>query len=454
MLAIGISFLLMSVHSVNEPFFKPNEVQEIQKYWAKPDRYTIGVPDDAAKVGLWQARQTAEGSVWLLNYYKARGNAGKILPTADPAAINPAQAAWDKWIEAKYDFDQFQSDWEAHEKNKVTATMRLQPVDPGVVPPDLVALAGEPPRFVSCVQPKQFTITFEDITLKYQDFVKIRRKYAYFRFTDGVNSEGVTISTMSADELTGLFKQAGLGDAERKIMQSVSLLEGGFDSINTYDTGYVSVGFIQFASLGEGGGSLGEMMLRYKTSDPVHFQQDLRRFGLDVTPENLMVALDPASGKECIGPAANDLIIRDKRLIAAFQRAGLKSSSFKAAQIRAARDMFYPASMPITATLGAVVLHGKVSDVFKTEAGLATLMDRRVNTGKMAGLDDAISNLMQEYGFTTLAEVSQLEYQLTRMMKYRVDFLAQANDLSKPRDVTPNISRSGKRGSTGGGTGG
>ena len=108
-------------------------------------------------------------------------------------------------------------------------------------------------------------------------------------------------------------------------MRAVSILEGGFDSVNTYDTGYVSVGFIQFASLKEGGGSLGAVLKNFKAADPLAFASDFHRFGVDVDETGHLVVVDPTSGAVATGAEANARIIEDKRLIAVFGRAGARA---------------------------------------------------------------------------------------------------------------------------------
>jgi hypothetical protein len=226
-------------------------------------------------------------------------------------------------------------------------------------------------------------------------------------------------------------------------MKAVSMLEGGFDSINTYDTGYVSVGFIQFACLADGTGSLGEMMRHYKSTNPKGFQSDFRNYGIDVDG-NCLVAFDIDNGVERCGPEAALQIIHDKRLIAVFQRAGLKSKAFRVAQLQAAKNQFYPGGDRITVNLGGTDYSVKVCDVFRTEAGLATLMDRKVNTGKMAGLKETIERFANQYGILQPSELSDIEYPVTRAMTYRQDYLL-ATSLSKPRDNAVGLSRRGTR---------
>jgi hypothetical protein len=78
-------------------------------------------------------------------------------------------------------------------------------------------------------------------------------------------------------------------------------------------------------------------------------------------------------------------VIEDKRLTAVFQRAGRKSEAFRVAQIKTARASYWPAGDPVQITLpNGKTISGVVSDFIKSEAGLATLLDRKVNTGTSA----------------------------------------------------------------------
>lgn len=287
------------------------------------------------------------------------------------------------------------------------------------------------------------TVTFDDgLALSYIDNVKLRAKYAYYRFAEGVNSGGQSVKTLPDFQLASYFKDAGISGKEQRVMKAVSLLEGGFDSVNTYDTGYVSVGFIQFACLADGTGSLGKMMAWYKESNPGGFARDFERYGVGVDGTRL-VALDLESGEEKFGADAALQIIRDKRLIAVFQRAGRKSKEFCVAQLQAARKQFYPGDDMIAVTLGSAACSVRLADVFRSEAGLATLMDRKVNTGKLGGIKECIESCAAQYGITKASELCDLEYVLIQQMAYRVDYTTTA--LAKPRDNTVELSRRGSR---------
>jgi hypothetical protein len=64
--------------------------------------------------------------------------------------------------------------------------------------------------------------------------------------------------------------------------------------------------------------------------------------------------------------------------------------------------------------------------VVKSEAGLATLFDRKVNRGTVAPLADVVARTMADHSLTSLADASQYEKEIVAKCKYRGDFLADA----------------------------
>lgn len=256
------------------------------------------------------------------------------------------------------------------------------------------------------------------------------------------------MKAVAADRLQHLFRLAGVSDSEARVMRSVSMLEGGFDSINTYDTGFVSVGFIQFACLREGSGSLGAMLASYKANDGDQYQKDFRDFGIDVTSTGALAVIDPTTGSEIYGAEAAQRIIEDKRLIAVFQRAGQKSDPYVAAQIRAAKQMFYPADDAVTVTVDGETLAGKVSDVIKSEAGMATLMDRKVNTGGLGQFSAVINDVAAQVRPKSMADLAKFEMEIVAQMKYRKDYLADSG-LSQPSGDARGYSRASRGGGKG-----
>lgn len=455
---LGLAALAVAAPAQALQYFSPDGRDQVMAFWAGPGRYVAGPLPDASENGSWRARQTAEGSTWIWQYNRAI-RPGKINPSADPEAQNDQQAAWDAWIDRKVALDYWLAEQDAAQKNAaelgrpVAGPSAARPADPGPMPADLRQIAGEAPAFARAVQPLVHTISFSDgLRLNYQDNVSMRRKFAYFRFHEGVQSMGTRMRDIPANEIENLLRAAGISESESRVMKAVSLLEGGFDSVNTYDTGFVSVGFIQFAALSAGSGSLGEVMRRMKIDSPAAFEAHFQDFGLDVAPNGQLVALDPSSGAEFVGPQANSKIISDKRLAAVFQRAGQVSREFRVSQLKVAKEMYYPADDRITVSVGGRSLSARVRDIFRTEAGMATLMDRKVNTGRLAGLNEAVQAVMQRNGLDSIQKAAAFEYDLIRRMQYRKDYLKDIV-LLKPRPagsaVDRSQARSGRRSTSG-----
>jgi hypothetical protein len=435
--------------------FTQQEQDAVMAYWSVPGRYTVTAPADVEKVGPWQVRLTSEGSTWLWNYNRARG-VGKGPPTQDAGAQSESQKVWEKWIDAKVEFDRWAAAVAAANANEKALGRKIgkvppQPADPGPAPLELIALAGDPPKFAAAVAPLRHIVKFDDgFELSYVDQVVMRPRYAYFRFPQGVMSAGQSLRQMSETEISALFEEAGMDKFSANVLRAISPLEGGFDSVNTYDTGYVSVGFIQFACLAGGSGSLGSVLLEMKRTYSDAFQRDFRRMGIDVDDSAVLIVADPGTGSVVRGPDAAMKIINDKRLIAVFGHAGSQSRAFRMAQVRVAKNQYYPAEDPISLVLPDGVLFGKVADIIKSEAGMATLTDRKVNTGKIDPLVAVATRVAKERGVKTLEELAAYERDIVAALRYRKDYLADPV-LSQPPTTTPpprsynSVSRSGSR---------
>lgn len=408
------------------PRFSDADRQAIIQYWSDPGRYAKS--ETKSPKGQWVVRLSPEGSQWLYRYNRARG-LSKGNPAVDVGALNPDQAVWEKWIDAKVAYDRATASKHASELNG-TAAVSDDVDEPGAMPDDLHELVGDAPCFAAVVKQTTYTVTFDDgSTYQYKDAVDVRGRYPYYRSTAGVTTSGK--SKLELDESSRLCQMAGLSDTERRVMAAVSPLEGGYDSINTYDSGFVSVGFIQFACLQAGAGSLGAVLRREKSERPDSFLGDFHRFGVDVTDDGKLDVLDPVSGTEFSGPAAAAKIIEDKRLTAVFQRAGQKSDAFRVAQLETAHDMFYPGNDAIQIQTDSGPLTYRIGDIVRSEAGLAVLMDRKVNTGNLNALKDVVTGVIRDTGAQTADELAAHEMEIVQPLIFRHDFLADAN-LSQP----------------------
>lgn len=445
---------------LQEPLFTRDERLKVLEYWANPERYASSLPSNASKVGVWQVRLSEKASKWLWDYRKAL-NLPKIPPGEVPPPLTPEQQGWENWIDARVAWDRWQAGKTSEERNaqrqgRKPAFDEPQPPNPGPIPAALFNLAGEPPAFADVVSPSAHRIRFDDgVQIDYVDNPNMRPRYAYYRFPQGVMHAGNRVRDMAPAELERLFEEAGVTASERRVMAVVSLLEGGFESVNTYDTGFVSVGFIQFACLSGGAGSLGQVLLKLKSEKPDEFQTHFRRLGIDVTPSGQLAAISLLNGEELWGPRAAQAIIDDKRLIAVFQRAGQVSRAFRVAQIAVAKEQYYPANDAVSVTLSdGRSLSGIVSDFIKSESAMAILMDRKVNTGKLDPLAEVIAFCAEECNAKELKDLSRYERDIAAALKYRKDYLLDAS-LTQPGpavDARRNLVEMSRKGSRAGRT--
>ena len=423
-----------------DSYFSSSEKRDVQAYWRQSGRYDINPAADPETKGPWQVRLTPEGSAWLWKYNNVRGLGKNATASVQPAQ-NADQKGAESWINQRIAYDRWLAGRAVAEANsRFTGRSLSNPAgaeqsDPGPEPAGLMRLVGPAPSFAAAVSPSEYTVRFDDGTqIVLDDNPPMRPRYAYYRFPQGVMSAGTPIRSMSSSELDGLFAQAGIDPSAQRVMKAVSLLEGGFDSINTYDTGFVSVGCIQFACLSKGSGSLGAVLRREKENNAAAFQQDFRRYGLDVAPDGSLVAVDPETGAVQTGTAAARLIISDKRLIAVYKHAGQKSDAFRVAQLQIAKEQFYPSEDTITVQADGQLVNARVADIIRSEAGMATLMDRKVNTGKIDPLPAIVTQVAAQNGCRSLDEIASHEKEIIVALKYRKDY-TQDDTLSQPCDA-------------------
>ena len=423
----SIAFVLAQISFGQSTLWSDAEKTQIRQFWMEPGRYSV-TPSDKYAVRL-----TTVGSKWFWDYNHLRGH-GKTPPTQIPGAATDEEAGWEKWLNARVARDRYLAACAAETLNAKNQHREpkypTEVPEPELVDPVLVTKFGAPPVFAANVLPNKVSVRFDDITLNYSDNVDMRPRFAYYRFDNGVNSEGQSIKTIPSAELDEILKECGYDESDTKVFKSVSILEGGFDSINTYDTGYVSVGFIQFASLKEGAGSLGRALINYKNEDPKGFEADFHRFGVEVAADEKLVALDLDTLTEKVGPEANTQIISDKRLIAAFQRAG-KYRPFRASQLKSAKQVYWPMNDKVTVTIGSNKIVRPLSDFVRTEAGKAVFLDRKVNTGNIGGTSAALQAIADAAKVDTVEELAKYEALLIKCMYYRFDPM-KTEDLAKP----------------------
>ncbi|HYD40162.1 MAG TPA: M15 family metallopeptidase [Anaeromyxobacter sp.] len=178
----------------------------------------------------------------------------------------------------------------------------------------------------------------------------------------------------------------GLTAPQAAALRHVSLHEGNFDAINTYDTARVSAGFVQFA----GGRGLPPYLALLKSRRPASFRTLLQELGIDVEftvasgriRAARVAVLDPTAARVLRAADAEQAIRADKKLTAALILSG-RDGDVQRVQIEAAiRDYVLP-SLDANVSWGTVT--AALRDLLRSEQGMAMLFDRAIQEGTGGG---------------------------------------------------------------------
>lgn len=410
--------------------FSPAEADRVVAFWNAPGRQTTSDLEPSAP---FKVMFSPQASAWLHEMYTKRDPGQRLIPTKLPTPRTQRDKDWDSWIDQQHGQDYAWATALAAWMNQGLAQSTSDaPVSRTELPTpaDLQATAGTPPPFFIVHRAQKIVVSFDDYVASYDEGVDVPRKYPFLRSAIG------TVSSSSAPgtgTLNMLFQQAKLPAVLQKPVSAVASLEGGFESINTYDTGGVSLGIIQFASLSTGRGSLARLLQEFKNRAPGEFFTHFRQFGVDVAADGRLSVVDPRTGFEQSGRDAVRSIIEDKRLTAVFQRAANKSRTFQSEQLRLLAQSYNPLNLSVPVTLGGRATVVSLKQIIRSEAGIATLMDRLVNRGNLDPISSVISAVASEYGITNTAGLIDVEKEIVDRMTYRHDFLAMLS-LSQPAE--------------------
>ena len=420
----------------------------------KPKMKQLG---NAPSPAYQDEKQTSAYSEWEKHV------AEHVLPWADP---NTSLKLLD-WFR-KY---------EAYEQWKVYKRGRAPEV-PGPTPHELKGL-GKAPSGYRRIHQYEVRLPGEKELYTFED-KPTSPSYEYLRQETGVSRRGKKVGEEISDKdkkiekerraeyINDLFKDAGITDPEEvQVMKRVSLQEAGFEGINTYDTGYVSVGFIQFATGEKGRGSLATVLLEMKKSEAgkKDFEKYFHNMGVDVIEINsktreivAVTNIDPETGEELhggnailYGERAVKAIIQNKRLTTAFISAGKQSRAFRIAQIKTAYDMYFktPLTRVTSIKFENVTIDNLTPEmVVKTPAGWAALMDKEVQFGNIGGrFVKACQHVIAKYKgqITTVKDLACFEREiieafmdpkLWKSKKPRVNVFAEKEGFRKPPPAT------------------
>jgi hypothetical protein len=85
-------------------------------------------------------------------------------------------------------------------------------------------------------------------------------------------------------------------------------------------------------------------------------------------------------------------------------------------------------------------MFGQVNEIIKSEAGLATLMDIKVNTGRLDPLTNVLTRIGTEKAIQNFSELAAYEHEIVSAMRYRKDYLKDSS-LTKPSPSAKNRRR-------------
>ena len=332
--------------------------------------------------------------------------------------------------------------FEARQQWLLDTSNGKEPADAGVVPVELSGATvgkgktlGSPPASPFTLR-HQYDVTLPDkTTYQYKDVIAPPK---YLTHATGVNKEGTPLSSWKAKDIDALFDEAGVKDVDqRKAILRVSAKEGGFNAINTWDTGFVSVGAIQFTTGPDGNYNIAKLLQTAKTADAGGFDTYFRNLGIDVEPgpQGTVVVVDPDSGAVKRGADAVLAIINDKRLTAVFEHAADNWQKYLVAQIWTAVQQYWIADKTFTIKVDATTtLTGTFGDVLKSEAGRTALLDRAVQNGPGGArktFEDECAKLAKVYHLKTLDELSAYEVFVIFAVQNRIPVL-EDSALSQP----------------------
>ena len=400
--------------------FSDAERNAVQEFWSAPGRLqTLGPADNQPPYVLML---TPAGSEWI--------------NSANKKIRNDREAT--QWIRDRVAYERSILGPIVDKQNSLFGIVskegrELTDVkDPGPPPDAIIQSVGTPRPFLQ-VQPNfRYKVTFDNSPpVVFEAVVRVQDTYAYYRTDQGVVYLGQPFKQFDPTSLSNLFKKAQTSESDMRVMKAVAMLESSFESFNSYDTGGLSIGFLQFATLDTGKGSLSPLLLEAKNLDPEEFQSYFRKYGIDVDPDLGLVVLDPVTGYETTGPEAIQLVRYDKRMSAVFVRAGRESGSFQAAQIAYAFKAFMPTNDTFSLRLAGKQVTVAYRDIFQSEAGKATLLDRKVNTGTLKAVENAVQALADKLKVKTIIELTKHERELVQAVTYRQGFLDDKT-LSQP----------------------
>jgi LysM domain len=248
------------------------------------------------------------------------------------------------------------------------------------------------------------------ITASFRDNVKS----VYTVYRNGIGYAGNSRPQLPLS----VYESVGLNEAQARALRFVSLHEGCFDAINSYDKAIFSFGFIQFTASQATGSSLSMVLAHYKHNCPDLFRKYFIAAGLDVgyilengavrTPITV-VTLDGKTGERLVNDAAFAYIKDNIQLFGPFIQSGYEPTMVRE-QLRIASYMYVQKALTLTTTvtvLGQKFTIPLISQIIQSEGMSTILIDLAVNRG-VGGMskvvNTALTYIATQNNFATLSD--------------------------------------------------
>ena len=201
-------------------------------------------------------------------------------------------------------------------------------------------------------------------------------------------------------EVEATMEAAGLSAAKRKILQTISGFEGGFDAVNTYDKKQVTWGFVQWA--GGAKSDLTDALSFIKRTHRNAFRDQLQRYGIDVVADTLVVKRQ--EGDVLKGNEAAAAIQADPKLAAVLMHAG-QDPEIQKGEVGAA------AAIEIDKMMAKITKAGKhevaFDKLFTSEYGVGLLANTAVHRGPkkaQRAIGQALASYLKEHPYEASEE--------------------------------------------------
>lgn len=238
----------------------------------------------------------------------------------------------------------------------------------------------------------------------------------YMTYPEGIFYQGQSQIELSLE----LIQAVGLTSIQARALQFVAQHEGNFDSINSYDRGIFSYGFIQFVGAAAHGASLNRLLAAMKTQQPALFRQHFQTFGIDSDGTQTRVF---DNNTWLTGDTAWLFIQKNPRLYAPFITAGFEPLLVRE-QLRIATQLYVNVAINLRIPLiinNIPLTVPRISDILKSEAAMTMLIDICVNQGQ-----GGLTKILQ----TAMPPIAQAQRLLTLPNLQRIDEFALLNSIA------------------------